>query len=302
MDEICFETVIDLDMSMYPSFLSSLYAYIGRNHWIKVVGYGKGHEIYMYKGKICCKGPGCSAELLNFIAGTWCGLGCKPSNTRVIAQGLFAGMEGLVISASRHDRYLIAIAAFLSRRTSYLSNVIRWVRTLFSNNTVNPATGFINLHELLRKLGIFTSYQVKQLAEVVYGLVDILTTEEDPWKLRRHLLEMKYIGPKIADATLLFGGYTSMVAPADTHLEKTARYLGLSLRRPSKEYCMKTVNCLSCPIGDQCLSGYFVKRFGHLAGWIQTASYVYWSLKGDLGMLTKLLAKYFSMEWRRARD
>ncbi len=269
---------LDLDLSMYPSFLSSLYRYEARQHWVKVLGPGAGTVLYMNDSRLCCKGLACSRVLLKGVSGEWCLEECQEGLRGHWIAGRY---RGLVVSTALEpvDKVLVAASVVLSRRTRYAINVRRWMRKIFAGiESIDPGS----LAEAAARAAEPPSPQPRHLAKVLPRLANIVLEERDPWLARKKLLELPGIGPKTADAILLFTGLTTRVAPCDTHLARFAtEMLGLqNVRVPSKSTCLRYVACPECPLRTSCLSGVLVEEFGAAAGLVQTMAYVY----GRLGV------------------
>jgi len=269
---------LDLDLSMYPSFLSSLYRYETRQQWVKVLGPGTGTTLYMAGSRLCCEGPACSRALLRGVSGEWCLEECQEG---LRGHQLTRLYQGLVVSAALEpvDKVLVAASVVLSRRTRYATNVRRWMRKIFAGiESIDPGS----LAEAATRAAERPSPQPRHLARILPRLADIVLEERDPWQARKKLLELPGIGPKTADAILLFTGLTTRVAPCDTHLARFAtEMLGLrNVQIPTKNTCLRHVACPMCPLRASCLSGVLVKKFGAAAGLVQTMAYVY----GRLGI------------------
>ncbi len=290
MPEVCVRVGASLDLSMYPSFVSSLFARVGRGRWVKLVGFREGVELYEREGMWCCRGRGCDDELLRYLAGLWCRPhGPPPPLTNT---GVRRVAARLALVASPWDREALAVAVFLSRRTSYVVNVVRWVRTLL-RGAADPDTGSVDVDVVRRRARGFSSYQVRQLEQVLDELVKAVEGARGPEQLRARLLRVRYVGPKVADATLLFVGASCSVAPYDTHLARLLREEGLDARPPTKQMCLRHGPwCPSCGLRDTCASGVAVNRFGGWAGTVQTAAYVFYSLGGDLSRLEPVLRRF----------
>ncbi len=142
MSRVCIRADIDLDATMYPSFLSALFARV-RGTWVKLVGYGRGLAIERRGGIVCCTGPACDNRVLAYHAGLWCVAACRSrlrERVTILPEGVRRVAMSIGVAASPWDRESIAIAVYLSRRTSYTVNVLRWVRALLSRS-VDPETG-----------------------------------------------------------------------------------------------------------------------------------------------------------------
>ena len=127
-----------------------------------------------------------------------------------------------------------------------------------------------------------TSYQlvslIKTLKDYVALNLDVKRIEVN--KLRRTLMSCWGVGPKIADATILFTTKSPWVVPCDVHLQRISKRLGWiekGVRMPSKALCLD-LNC------DECLSKYgpclkveVESKFKGFGGWIQTLTYLFGS-------------------------
>ncbi len=274
------ENCIDLGISMLPSFASSLFEYDpSRYCWIKYLGYGRGCKIYVAGSKAICEGDMCSEDVLQEWFGLWFNpfyyIKSLPTHVRDEVEAILECIPGLRIITSSFDSELIAVAVFLSKRTDYHVNVIKWVRELASCNLTKSC-----IEGLAKRYG---SYQLRQLSKIINNLISICKgyRDADPWRLRSLLLSIKYVGPKITDAYLLFTKYGSIFTPADIHyrrfLSRTS-LLGLELEKaivPSKDLCLKYgPRCPECKLRDKCITGISIKVFRELSGFIQTAAYV----------------------------
>jgi endonuclease III len=286
----------NLDLSMYPSFLSSYYSRVRRGYWRRILL--PSLEVYADgPSRLCCEGSSCSRELLESLSGLWCwdecrrGLRSAPEPLAARVGELLALYSGLTVSAAPwEDRLLIASAVVLSRRTSYAWNVRRWMKIILSRGSSPDA-----IASAASKL---PSPQPRLLAEIVHDLASVLESAScsNPSRLRWELLKIKGVGPKTADAIILFTGCSSSVAPADVHLQRLLGKLGLRTVQPAKASCLRYITCLNCPLADRCSSGLIVKAFRGAAGLVQTLAYVH----GNLGVeeweerLETILDRYYT--------
>lgn len=274
---IRFRDRIDLHLSMYPSFASVLFNQIDNRTWLKELGYARGVVIRIGEGLVECMGAECGEEAVR----EWTGLWFNPSgylrdvkrSRRFIVERLLEAYGNLRIITSSFDWKIILISVFLSRRTDYHVNVIRWVKALFQG------FGEEDYNELVKRIDVIGgSYQLVQLKAILASLLD-LNFNSDPWTLRKILLTKRYVGPKVADAFLLFTRKGTTFTPSDTHYQNFVRRIGLSegsLVVPSKRYCLRyNATCTSCPLRNKCLAGWSITVFGRLSGWIQTVAYVH---------------------------
>ncbi len=278
---ISLERLINLDLSMYPSFVSSLFKRLGHNAWLKILGHGKGTKIMIEDNTLICEGFCDESNLLE-----WSGLWFDPldhinelnglnSNIRAKLIKLIECFNDLRLIVSSSDKEKIILATFLSRRTDYHTNVIKWVQGILS---VKDELKELSEKDISR---IGRSYQLRQLLEVITELMNKLHSykERDPWSLRLELLKVKYVGPKVVDSFLLFSGYGTYFTASDVHYARFIKMLGLKpLMRaivPNKSMCLRfKANCLKCPYKSLCLTGLSIYLFGKLSGYIQTIAYV----------------------------
>ncbi len=287
--EQCLNADIDLDLSLYVSFLLPLFDKVDNHTWVKVAGYARGVKLVKRNGRLCCVG-GRQSKVCVYLTGLWCfercykGIGRK---TDYIPPHILHLARKLTIIASPWDADLIAIAAFLSRRTSWITNTVSWVREIAMRGVKKGTIEYVATK--------YRSYQLKQLLEVVDELLNVIEPIRrletvNPWWMRRRLLSVKYVGPKVADAILLFTGVTSSVAPYDTHLARMLNEMGLPHTAPVKTYCRR-FSCVECPLRSRCGSTLTVSLYGEAAGLIQSAAYVYYSLNGRLDKLRRYLTR-----------
>jgi len=273
------EASVNLEATLRPSFTLALFERVGPSEWRKVAGAHRGcvlgqrgSQVYSDAGE----------EPLAHWSGAWfsperefevVGGGLSPRE-RSIVGALLSAHAGLSLSVSPHDMELMLIPVALSRRTDYERNVLRWCRAMWCRAST--------LSEVLRldfRL-VGTSYQLEQLkatlqdftAKVAPRLPDL----KDPWELRMALMECRYVGPKVADAYILFTKVDVSAAPVDVHMVRMALRLGLADfdALPSKALCSRFA-CYECPASDGCLRAALSRKYGGLAGWLQTALYVH---------------------------
>jgi len=269
-------TNVNLDLSMYPSFVSALFVK-DDNKWIKIAGYRIGATIYSYNNTIICE------ECDEHSFSEWSGLWFNPNNymycikkNREQVLELINYYKGLRIIVSSFDRPFILALTFLSRNTSFHQNVRCWSKIIFN------WLEYFEVNTIRRRIEKISkrSYQLNQLLNVIDYFPSI-NFDNNPWKLRRDLMEIKYMGPKVIDAFLLFGGYSTVFAPVDIHLRRFSTGLKLipsdvELIMPSKKYCLEyDAFCPQCPLRDKCVFGVFRSLYGCLSGFLQTIAYVH---------------------------
>jgi len=286
----------NLDLSMYPSFLSSYYDRVRRNYWVRTLP--PRTAVYSDGGwRVCGEGDGCSRELLERLSGLWCwdeclrGLQEAPHGLGLRVESLLKLYLGLTVSAAPwEDKLLIASAVILSRRTSYAWNVRRWMSLIFSRG--------VSVEAIAARASRLPSPQPRLLARIIDALASTLETVDcaSPWRLRMELLGIAGVGPKTADAIILFTGCSSRVAPADVHLLRLLSQLGVEAVQPTKSRCLRYQTCSRCPYAERCASGVVVEAFQGAAGLVQTLAYVHDSLKGSgwEEKLERMLARYYT--------
>jgi endonuclease III len=250
-----------LSATLAPSFVRALFAERG-GVYVKIAGRCRGASLWQEGEEVV--GEGCGEEELRYWSGLWLDRRLAEERAPLLA----AAHRELGLSVSPYDRHLVFVAVFLSRATSWEGNVLRWCRGIFSRADT--------LEELLEldfgRLG--GSFQLKQLgpalreyAEKAYGL-------SDPWEARKALLRVRNVGPKLADAYLLFTGLDPSAAPVDRHALRMAARLGLAGGPPRKELCAR-YRCAECPAAPSCLRSILSRVYGPVAGWVQTAFYAH---------------------------
>jgi hypothetical protein len=137
------------------------------------------------------------------------------------------------------------------------------------------------------------SYQLTQLAKVKPKLDGILNSLIPGSRLinsidvfshvKAKLLSLPYVGSKSVHAFGLFCLGLTWLAPADRHLTSMVKSMGIvndKVKTPEKKLCMEN-NCLidlKCPMFKDCLTAKLMRDFGVMAGWLQTATYLYGAL------------------------
>ena len=160
----------------------------------------------------------------------------------------------------------------MSQNTDFHTNTCRWIKKLSETYGSN----FLERRDL-RFATAGTSYQLARLEQTYPEFRQKTLDEEDPGSLRLKLLSIKGVGPKIADAYILFSSRHSESTPCDIHLRRFVDRLELVKyeRLPSKNYCRKYYCWLKseCPVRGECLRFLMMNKYGGLSGWIQTIAY-----------------------------
>jgi len=272
-------TNLNLESTLKPSFVLALMDRISPSEWRKLVGKYKGCIIGQNNSFIYSNAD---TSALLYWSGAWFNPkrefnSLKSSLTlkeREIIRILVNIYSDVSLSVNPFDMDLMIVPIVLSRRTSYERNVLNWCKRLWS---------IVNSLEELLKLDlkiIGRSYQLIQLKETLLDfkskVIPRLHENLNSSELRLLLIECKHVGPKVADAYLLFTGFDVSAVPVDVHLINITKRLPLVKYRrlPSKEYCRK-FTCKECPLFDLCLRATFTKKFKRLAGWLQTIFYLH---------------------------
>ena len=250
-----------LSLTLAPSFVRALFEERG-GVYVKIAGRCRGARMWQEGEEVV--GEGCGEEELQFWSGLWLDRRLVEGKAPLLA----AAHRELGLSVSPYDRHLIFVAVFLSRATSWEGNVLRWCRGIFSSADT--------LEELLEL--DFTrfggSFQLRQLGSALREYAGRAHALSDPWEVRRALLSVRNVGPKLADAYLLFAGLDPSAPPIDRHALRMAARLGLAGSQPRKELCAR-YRCPECPAVASCLRWELSSAYGPVAGWVQTAFYVH---------------------------
>jgi endonuclease III len=273
---------VDLDLSLYLSFTLPMFTKRGVC-WVKEYGFGRG-SILCSDGGVKCYGEGCSETLVTYLAGLWIdkdrALELVEGRAREVAEDVVSRFYCLGVPASPWDTFEVLTTAFLSRKTDYHTNTVRWVRLLLSYLSLEQGPtleGVLRCSE--RVYREFHSYQLLQYHQVVreiYAVSSMARAVKEVDKLRMELVKIRYVGPKVADSFILHVGLDPSKAPVDVHYMRFLKRWGLlrgSLTVPSKVYCSR-YSCSNCPLAPRCVSNYASTLFRSLNGFIQSAAYV----------------------------
>ena len=279
----------NLDFTLKPSFVSSLYIKRGVREWAKRAGLyanslslkqGDGHleayfigdpdrrinEAILYESGLWDERPSSRISKLN---------GPLKEQIKTLSE-LFPGVR---LSIAPHDFNCIFIAVILSKRARYDTFVCKWVKGLWDRWRCDPG--------IISKLGpgdiegIGTSYQLIDLIRTLKDFRKVkLYRENEVEGLRRELMSCWGVGPKVADATLLFTGKFPWIVPCDVHLRRVSRRLGWAdrdVRMPSKPLCLRYY-CDECVDKyGPCLKREIEGLFPGFGGWVQTLTYLFGS-------------------------
>ena len=261
--------------TLYPSFTYPFFEY--NNKIVKVVGSFSGTVFYFKKSLIEIQfRDSIPSRFIKEWLGLWFDpsefVGVLSSTDRRIAETIVKTYRNIRLSVSTCDRDYIFVSVFLSQNTDFHFNTVRWIRKLVS--VYGPE--FLKANPRFSIAG--DSYQLKRL-EKVFSTYKRIETCSDLGFLRMNLLSIKGVGPKTADAFILFSSKNSESTPCDVHLKRFIGRLGLVdfKKLPSKNYCSKYYCWFDseCPVKEECLRYLFMNKFRKLSGWIQTIAYLH---------------------------
>lgn len=283
-----------LDLTMRPSFISCLYVRVGEATWVKRFGFLRGLELKQMRERLVVSYPGrVDEESLTeeglLESGLWYNLdvsAIEDGHLRAVARELSSVYRGVGIAISPRDFNYLLIATTLSKRTSYRGLVLRWCERIFEKFD-GELSGIASARSLSY---VGTSYQLRQLTLTVKDAVakgineGVVNLELEV--ARRRLMECWGIGPKVADALILFSTKKTAVLPCDTHLKTFAARLGVlkDTQAPAKRYCLKyacsktdafKLNTKPCPKANVCLRAALVSKLKGASGWFQTVVYLH---------------------------
>lgn len=272
----------NLDLTLGPSFVSSLYERKGPLHWMKIAG--------LHAGGLSFKQIDDHLEVISncddvdFIlseSGLW---DDKPSSRisklsgplKEQVEALSELFPGVRLSIAPREFECIFIAAVLSKRANYELFVKKWVKGIWDNWQCDSRI----IAELKDISDIGKSYQLMDLIKTMKDFSKINRLSEDVEEARRTLMLCWGVGPKIADAVLLFTRRAPWIVPCDVHLQRISRRLGwidYEVRLPVKSFCLKYYcdECISKH--GPCLRDEIMKLFPGFGGWVQTLTYLFGS-------------------------
>ncbi|HDH07144.1 MAG TPA: hypothetical protein ENF87_02120 [Thermoproteales archaeon] len=256
----------DLDLTLYPSFTLAFFEKIGRE-WVKILGIFSGLKLTLRENVL--KANIDDEEVVFNFSGLWYNprdfISEVNRDYREAISKIIKVYGKLRLSINPYEKDKMFITIVLSQRTSFHVNVVKWVRKIFRSREPD--------------FNIGRSYQIERAKEAYETCIEILGEDKnrvDPWTLRKLLLNCPNVGVKTVDAYLLFTRRNAtFLAPADIHFRKfVQKFFQIRRKMPSKNYCMKYM-CQTCPLKDKCITGWAMKNFGRLAGWLQTVAYVH---------------------------
>ncbi|MHC1600892.1 MAG: endonuclease III domain-containing protein [Candidatus Nezhaarchaeales archaeon] len=276
----------NLDLTLKPSFVSSLYIEKGMYDWAKQAGLYAGmlslkqRDCYV-EAYVACNVDDRVNEVVLYESGLW---DEKPSSRisrlsgslREHVKALSELFPGVRLSIAPHDFNCIFIAVVLSKRARYEVFVRNWVKELWSKWHCDPTIIAELKPEDIKSIG--TSYQLMDLIKTLKDYLRVNHKHGEVEEIRRALMSCWGVGPKVADATLLFTSRSPWIVPCDTHLQRVSRRLGWvdrNIRMPTKSLCLR-YHCDECVDKyGPCLRKDIEKLFPGFGGWVQTLTYLF---------------------------
>jgi len=265
-----------LELTMYPSFTYTLYK-VEDSVYTKVFGVNIGFKMWQDKNLLYYNGD---YEFLELASGLWYDPYSKaskiPRSYRSRVGRLLDVYSKVRLAINPYDTIHMFISIFLSRRTDFHVNVVRWCKKIFQTiDTYGVRSVDVK--------SIGGNYQLLQLSKVIsLGFLDNLEdlkVKPNPWIFRSKMLKIPYVGPKTVHAYILFTSKHSQFAPTDVHMLRINKLLGIvdANETPNSKYCIR-YTCFDCPLLQKCVTGSLITCYDELAGWIQTIAYVHDSL------------------------
>ncbi|RLE86230.1 MAG: hypothetical protein DRN04_19885 [Thermoprotei archaeon] len=267
----------DLDLTMFPSFTSSLFTKLSKDYWVKTYGAFKGLKLKVRNSFL--ESNINNIEVVNLLSGLWYEpnryLNELSRSVRYKVEYVVDVYEKIRIAINPYDKELMFLATALSQRTNYHANVIKWVKHIASLVDRGLSIKSINLMDLGR------SYQLKRANVIIKHCINIVEKDkalsvDDVKKFKKVLLTCKFVGPKVVNAYLMFTRKAPYIVPVDIHFIRFLKNLNLLefKRKPVKNFCAKYI-CDECPYRYECVEALAMKVFKNLSSWIQTVAYVH---------------------------
>lgn len=267
----------NLDLTLKPSFVSSLYRRVDEKYWVKIAGRLGGQLSFKQVSPSSIEVRSTARirkkeleEIALIETGLWHEpfenlLHSLPRNIRQKVERLSDVYAGVRLPVAQKDIPLIIVSVSLSKRAGYRF-VLNWCDRIWRK--YDGRIGELAKASLKELREIGTSYQVINLKRTLRDFIEIprridllpsplnfiarreRTTEEilsrvDPWISRLILLNLCWgLGPKAADSIILSTRKAPEFIPCDIHLRTVATRLRLISEKdlmPRKELCSKYV-------------------------------------------------------------
>lgn len=265
----------DLDLTLSPSFISSLYRKTGPRRWAKIAGLLGGNLELEQRGEVLRVRSWArlgEEELLGIAlleTGLWHGpyeegLSSLPGSARPILESLAGAYAGVRLPIAPHDFERILIAVALSKRADYEGRVLDWCRAIWNEfggdvnrlssaplselRAISPSHQVLNLRRTLRSFLGLRDRLPKAIVErfgAPGGSIAEYLLKLPPELARMALISGCWgIGPKTADSIVLSTFKAPRFIPCDSHLGSVAMRLGLAdggSKMPRADLCAKFV-------------------------------------------------------------
>ncbi|MCF8884758.1 MAG: hypothetical protein QXE67_03230 [Nitrososphaerota archaeon] len=280
----------DVELSLNASFILPFFDKFG-DEYVKYYGRRRGLRIRQEKNLLKFEG-GYDFEVIMF-SGAWFNphleIRKTSRNVRSILDRLLEIFPGLGLAIDPWDKIAVLYTIFLSRNTDYHNNTVRWMKKILKMAEDEEKIKSVKLDEVGK------SYQLNQLKIISDKITSIFSLEEfsrevhgleEFLNLRKKILSIKYCGPKVAHGWGLFSLGLTCLSQVDRHLLNIGSSLGIigpDDKNPVKSLCI-TSRCFldkDCRILRKCITYKLYNLFGHMAGWFQTAIYLYGSFYLD---------------------
>lgn len=290
----------DLQRSLEPSFLSSLYENPARGRWIKIAGKLNGVRVEQdgkllkasYSGRI---DRSKLKELTLLETGLWheafeSRISEAPRSFRPILEALASEYPGVRIPIAPHDLQHLFLSILLSKRADY--RLVRgWCAAIWKAVDDDlerlMSLSVKELEKITRSYQLYYALKSIRSAVELFGSLRSLherVLRMRPEVARAMLMRVWGVGHKVADSLILSAFKATRFAPCDTHLVKLIKALRpiREFRLPDEKLCMRYAcsdepveGLPSCPQYRQCLRGKLSSSLGELAGWFQTLAYIH---------------------------
>jgi hypothetical protein len=265
----------DLDLTLSPSFVSSLYRRAGPGRWVKIAGLLGGDLELEQIGEILKVKSGAQVgeeellEIARLETGLWHGpyedcLRPLPPSVRPILEALGEAHPGLRLPIAPLDFEMILIAVSLSKRADYERRVLAWCRGIWEayggdirrlcSAPLSELRGIGSSHQVLglqRTLKSFLGLEERLPGEILErfgapeGSIAAYLLGLPPELARIALISGCWgLGPKTADSLILSTLKAPHFVPCDSHLRSVASRLGLLEREammPRADLCSRFV-------------------------------------------------------------
>ncbi len=195
----------------------------------------------------------------------------------------------LGIATSSNDDIEIFSSIFLSRITDFHRNTVRWLRSILSiHGSLDRILHLNNYNNIFKNIS--NSFQIRQL---ITALKDYIGVRDTVFRYRNYiydvkntLFKIKFVGPKVVYAYILFILKNTSYAPIDRNFLKFLKTFAITQtligRIPQKRWCA-TYICELCKYREECTLHKVRSVFGYMSGWFQTIAYLHIKTMCNIG-------------------